>query len=74
MIAAALGGLTMIYYMIRGNPRIMNIINSSLPLSGFFYAFFIIPVFSLQVTRFLYNHFRHTPRVVYFILAAEILL
>lgn len=74
MIAAALGGLTMIYYMIRGNPRIMNIINSSLPLSGFFYAFFIIPCIFFEVTRFLYNHFRHTPRAAYIILAAEIIL
>ena len=52
----------------------MNIINSSLPLSGFFYAFFIIPCIFFEVTRFLYNHFRHTPRVAYFILAAEIIL
>ena len=74
MIAAALGGLTMIYYMIRGNPRIMNIIKSSLPLSGFFYAFFIIPCIFFEVTRFLYNHFRHTPRTAYIILAAEIIL
>ena len=74
MITAGLIGLSMIYYMMKSNPAIMNIINSSLSMSGLFYAFFIIPCIFFEVTRFIYNHFRHTPRVAYFILAAEIIL
>ena len=45
-----------------------------MPLSGLFYAFFIIPCIFFEITRFLYNHFRHTPRTAYFILAIEIIL
>ena len=74
MITAGLIGLSMIYYMMKSNPAIMNIINSSLSMSGLFYTFFIIPCIFFEVTRFIYNHFRHTPRVAYFILAAEIIL
>ena len=64
----------MIYYMLKSNPAFMNIINSSMSMSGLFYAFFILPCIFFEVTRFLYNHFRHTPRTAYFILAAEIIL
>ena len=74
MITAGLIGLSMIYYMMKSNPAIMNIVNSSLSMSGLFYAFFIIPCIFFEVTRFIYNHFRHTPRFAYFILAAEIIL
>ena len=74
MIASALAGLFTIYFMIRKNPYLMNIISSSMPLSGLFYAFFIIPCIFFEITRFLYNHFRHTPRTAYFILAIEIIL
>ena len=75
MIAAALGGLSIIYYMLKSNyPNFMQAIHSSLPLSGLFYTFFIIPCIFFEVTRFIYNHFRHTPRFAYFILAAEIIL
>ena len=74
MIAAGLIGLTMIYYMLKSNPAFMNIINSSMSMSGLFYAFFILPCIFFEITRYLYNHFRHTPRFAYLILAIEIIL
>ena len=74
MIASALIGLTIIYYMLKSNRAFMNVINSSISMSGLFYAFFILPCIFFEVTRFLYNHFRHTPRTAYIILAAEIVL
>tara|TARA_B100000963_G_scaffold323579_1_gene308506 strand:- start:652 stop:2550 length:1899 start_codon:yes stop_codon:yes gene_type:complete len=74
MIASGLIGLTMIYYMLKSNPAFMNVINSSMSMSGLFYAFFILPCIFFEITRFLYNHLRHTPRTAYVILAAEILL
>lgn len=74
MIAAGLMGLTMVYYMLKSNPAFMNVVNSSMSMSGLFYAFFIIPCIFFEATRFIYNHFRHTPRFAYFILAAEIIL
>ena len=74
MIAAGLMGLTMVYYMLKSNPAFMNVINSSMSMSGLFYAFFILPCIFFEITRFLYNHLRHTPRTAYVILAAEILL
>ena len=74
MIASGLIGLTMIYYMLKSNPAFMNIINSSMSMSGLFYAFFILPCIFFEVTRYLYNHFRHTPRFAYIILAIEIIL
>ena len=43
MIASGLIGLTMIYYMLKSNPAFMNVINSSMSMSGLFYAFFILP-------------------------------
>ena len=74
MIASALIGLTIIYYMLKSNRAFMNVINSSISMSGLFYAFFILPCIFFEVTRFLYNHLRHTPRTAYIILAAEIVL
>ena len=74
MIASGLIGLTMIYYMLKSNPAFMNVINSSMSMSGLFYAFFILPCIFFEITRFLYNNLRHTPRTAYIILAAEILL
>ena len=74
MIASALIGLTIIYYMLKSNRTFMNVINSSISMSGLFYAFFILPCIFFEVTRFLYNHLRHTPRTAYIILAAEIVL
>ena len=74
MIASALFGLTIIYYILKSNPQFMNVINSSMSMSGIFYAFFILPCIFFEVTRYLYNNLRHTPRTAYIILAAEILL
>lgn len=74
MIAAGLMGLTMVYYMLKSNPAFMNIINSSMSMSGLFYAFFILPCIFFEATRYLYNHFRHTPRFAYLILGLEIIL
>ena len=74
MIAAGLMGLTMVYYMLKSNPAFMNVINSSMSMSGLFYAFFILPCIFFEVTRYLYNHFRHTPRFAYLILGLEIIL
>ena len=74
MIASGLIGLTMIYYMLKSNRAFMNVINSSMSMSGLFYAFFILPCIFFEITRFLYNNLRHTPRTAYIILAAEILL
>ena len=62
MIAAGLMGLTMVYYMLKSNPAFMNVVNSSMSMSGLFYAFFIIPCIFFEITRFLYNQFRHTPK------------
>ena len=74
MIASGLIGLTMIYYMLKSKPAFMNVINSSMSMSGLFYAFFILPCIFFEITRFLYKNLRHTPRTAYIILAAEILL
>ncbi len=74
MIAAGLMGLTMVYYMLKSNPAFMNVINSSMSMSGLFYAFFILPCIFFEATRYLYNHFRHTPRFAYLILGLEIIL
>ena len=74
MIAAGLVGMTIMYYMLKSNyPNFMQAIHRSLPLSGLFYTFFIIPCIFFEITRFLYNHFRHTPRAAYFILGFEII-
>lgn len=73
MIASGILGLTMMYYMLKSNyPNFMQAIHKSLPLSGLFYTFFIIPCIFFEITRFLYNHFRHTPRSAYIILGLEI--
>jgi len=62
------------YLTLKSNPNFMKFINGSKAISGLFYIFFIIPCIFFEITRFLYNQFRHTPKSAYIILGLEIAL
>jgi len=72
VLGAVLLGLT--YFKLKTNPNFMRFIDGSKAISGLFYAFFIIPCIFFEITRFLYNQFRHTPKSAYIILGIEIAL
>ena len=56
-----------------GSVSFKNILKRNPLINVLFYLLFIIPcIFSTQL-KFLYNELRHTPKTVYYILAAEII-
>ena len=74
MILASLGVMFILYYFLSSNTYIKKLLLNNSTLKFLFYLVFIIPCLFLDTIKYLYNHFRHTPRSVYIILAAEIVL
>ena len=63
-----------IYGMLTQNSSFTNVLRNYPILKVPFYLLFIIPCVFFDTVTFLFNHLRHTPKVVYYILAAEIVL
>lgn len=74
MILAGLGVMFTLYYFLSSSPYVSGLLRNNSVLSFLFYAVFIIPCLFLDTIKYLYNQFRHTPKTVYIILAAEIVL
>ena len=74
MIGTVLTSLFLTYKYLLGSISFKRILNNNPILNVLFYAIFIIPCIFFDIVKFLYNEFRHTPKAVYYIFAAEIIL
>ena len=74
MIGTVLTSLFLTYKYLLGSVSFKRILNNNPILNVLFYAIFIIPCIFFDIVKFLYNEFRHTPKAVYYIFAAEIIL
>ncbi len=73
-IISGIIGMFLVYGLLIQNTNIRNFLNNNPIIKVPFYLLFIIPCIFFDTVTFLFNQFRHTPRVVYYILTAEILL
>ena len=74
MILAGLGVMFILYYFLSSNPYVSNLLRNNSVLSFLYYSVFIIPCLFLDTVKYIYNQTRHTPKSVYIVLAAEIIL
>ena len=63
-----------IYQLLSYNPNVRKVLRKSAFLSNLFYIVFIIPCLFGDTVKYLFNQFRHTPKMAYYFLAGEILL
>ena len=73
LVLSVLAGLFLIYEMLKTNSTVAHMLKNNSFLNTLFYAIFIIPCLFTDTVKFLYNHLRHTPQVVYGVLLAEII-
>jgi len=73
-VLAGLGAMFLIYKMASRNRDVQSALRKSKFLSGLFYLVFIIPCLFQDTVKFIFNQVRHTPKVAYAFLTAEMLL
>ena len=74
MIMFGLSLMFLLYNTLLKNSKFKNMIKKNGRLSKIFYLVFIIPCLFQDTVKFIFNQVRHTPRVAYAFLTAEILL
>lgn len=72
-IIAGVIAMFMLYGLIIQNTSIKKFFQNNPLIKVPFYLLFIIPCIFFDTVTFLFNHFRHTPKSVYYILSAEII-
>jgi len=73
-IIAGITSMFLIYGLLIQNTNIRKFLNNNPIIKVPFYLLFIIPCIFFDTVTFLFNQFRHTPKVVYYILTVEIIL
>ena len=72
-IAAGIGAMFLMYRLASRNTAVQNALRDSRFLSGLFYLVFIIPCLFQDTVKFIFNQARHTPKIAYGFLTAEII-
>jgi len=73
-IAAGIGAMFLMYRLASRNTAVQNALRDSRFLSGLFYLVFIIPCLFQDTVKFIFNQARHTPKIAYGFLTAEMIL
>ena len=74
MIIMGIVAMFFIYQLLFYNPNVRKVLRKSAFLSNLFYIVFIIPCLFGDTVKYLFNQFRHTPKMAYYFLAGEIVL
>jgi len=62
------------YYFIKKNKVANDTLKKNKVLGNLFYILFIIPCLFHDIVKYIYNQFRHTPKMVYLIFIIEIII
>ena len=62
------------YYLLRKNKVVNDTLKKNKVLGNLFYILFIIPCLFHDTVKFIYNQFRHTPKMVYLIFVIELVI
>ena len=74
MVIMGLVSMFFIYQLLFYDPNVRKVLRKSAFLSNLFYIVFIIPCLFGDTVKYLFNQFRHTPKMAYYFLAGEIIL
>jgi len=62
------------YYLLKKNKVVNNTLKNNKGLGNLFYILFIIPCLFHDTVKFIYNQFRHTPKMVYLVFIIELVI
>tara|TARA_B100000900_G_scaffold126708_2_gene107056 strand:- start:40561 stop:42405 length:1845 start_codon:yes stop_codon:yes gene_type:complete len=62
------------YYLLKKNKVVNDTLKKNKVLGNLFYILFIIPCLFHDTVKFIYNQFRHTPKMVYLIFVIELVI
>lgn len=74
MIAFLVVLMSLGYYLLKKNKAVNNTLKKNKVLGNLFYILFIIPCLFHDTVKFIYNQFRHTPKMVYLIFIIELVI
>ena len=74
MVIMGIVAMFFIYQLLFYDPNVRKVLRKSAFLSNLFYIVFIIPCLFGDTVKYLFNQFRHTPKMAYYFLAGEIVL
>ena len=74
MIMFSVALMSLAYYLLRKNKVVNDTLKKNKVLGNLFYILFIIPCLFHDTVKFIYNQFRHTPKMVYLIFVIELVI
>ena len=74
MIMFSVALMSLGYYLIKKNKVVNDSLKKNKVLGNLFYILFIIPCLFHDTVKFIYNQFRHTPKMVYLIFIIELVI
>tara|TARA_B000000475_G_C16005279_1_gene450636 strand:+ start:971 stop:2836 length:1866 start_codon:yes stop_codon:yes gene_type:complete len=74
MITFSIALMSLAYYLLRKNKVVNDTLKKNKVLGNLFYILFIIPCLFHDTVKFIYNQFRHTPKMVYLIFVIELVI
>ena len=74
MITFSVALMSLAYYLLRKNKVVNDTLKKNKVLGNLFYILFIIPCLFHDTVKFIYNQFRHTPKMVYLIFVIELVI
>jgi hypothetical protein len=74
MIMFSVALMSIGYYLLKENKVVNDTLKKNKVLGNLFYILFIIPCLFHDTVKFIYNQFRHTPKMVYLIFVIELVI